>query len=215
MARKDSVARLRWIVRSLQKDDAVRSIITKRIDEFRSFQNKHNRSWFSELCFCLLTANWKAKESIAIQQELGPKGFLTMPQDRLQQFLKSRGHRFHPQRAERIVLARDFADIKTQLKGLSSQNARLFLVDHIKGYGYKEASHFLRNVGYLDVAIIDRHILRLLKEHELFCTTQKTMTTRCYLEAEDTFNRLAETLDLSAGELDLYLWYHATGTVLK
>ncbi len=206
---------LKRIVYALKEDDTIKDLVTNRVNEFRSFQKKQNKSWFSELCFCLLTANWKAQESIALQRELGPKGFLTMPHAQLQQFLQKRGHRFHPQRAERIVLARAFSDIKTRLKNMSTGDARLFLVKHIKGYGFKEASHFLRNVGYLDVAIIDRHILRIMKEHALFCSDQKTMTPRCYIQAEHAFLRLAETLGMSAGELDLYLWYRATGTVLK
>ena len=34
----------------------------------------------------------------------------------------------------------------------------------IKGLGYKEASHFLRNIGFPGYAILDKHILNSLRE---------------------------------------------------
>ncbi|MCK4265146.1 hypothetical protein KAW80_02185 [Candidatus Babeliales bacterium] len=55
---------------------------------------------------------------------------------------------------------------------------------NIKGIGYKEASHFLRNVGYNDVAIIDRHVLRFLKREKLIQEIPKTTTPKKYLAFE-------------------------------
>jgi len=37
-----------------------------------------------------------------------------------------------------------------------------WLVKNLTGLGYKEAGHFLRNIGSGKIAILDRHILRNL-----------------------------------------------------
>jgi len=191
----------------------IKKQVDQRLKEFK--QKRTNKDWFSELCFCLLTANWKAKESIDIQNELKYKGFSEKKQQELQKYLKAKGHRFHPQRAERICLARQHLDIKNKLKGKDDFQARDWLVKNIKGLGYKEASHFLRNVGYDDVAIIDRHILKVLYENKYIQEIPKTITKKRYLEIEKTLAKLAKQLKMTQAELDLYLWYIKTGKILK
>ena len=184
----------------------IKNIIKKRLKEFENQKN-----WFSELCFCLLTANWKAEQSIAIQNKLKNK-FLTLPLNRLKQELKQQGHRFWPQRAERICLARKHKNIKSILK--KQKNPREWLVKNIKGLGMKEASHFLRNVGYKDYAILDRHILKLMAEHN-YIRVPKSLTRKRYLELEAIFNTIADKLNMAPAELDLYMWYIQTGKILK
>jgi N-glycosylase/DNA lyase len=80
--------------------------------------------------------------------------------------------------------------------------------------GYKEASHFLRNIGFMDVAIIDRHILNILVEYGLI-KRPKTLSKKNYLEIEKKLEKLAKKTRMSLGELDFYLWYMKTGKVLK
>jgi N-glycosylase/DNA lyase len=41
------------------------------------------------------------------------------------------------------------------------------------------------------------------------------MTKKRYLEIEAVLKKIAEKLDMSLAELDLYLWYLETGKVLK
>jgi len=48
--------------------------IEQRLKEFAILHQQGNDEWFSELCFCILTANSQAKRAIAIQQELGAEG---------------------------------------------------------------------------------------------------------------------------------------------
>jgi N-glycosylase/DNA lyase len=196
------------------RKSAVGRLVSKRIKEFEALGRKGNRQWFSELCFCLLTANWKAKESIEIQNKLGEKGFICIPKSKLQRFLKKEGHRFHPQRAEYICLARKFLNIKDKLKGKDDFSAREWIVKNIKGLGYKEASHFLRNVGYKHLAILDRHILAVMSK-EKYISMPKTLTRKRYLDIEKVFNQLAKQLKMSSAELDLYVWYIKTGKILK
>jgi N-glycosylase/DNA lyase len=89
-------------------------------------------------------------------------------------------------------------------------------VENVKGLGWKEASHFLRNVGFFDVAIIDRHILSNMREHGLVTADgKKGLTKRRYLEYEGMLKRVAERLGMTLGKMDLYLWYRKTGQVLK
>jgi N-glycosylase/DNA lyase len=84
----------------------------------------------------------------------------------------------------------------------------------VTGIGYKEASHFIRNIGHTDCAIIDFHILDILARSGLI-DKPKTLTRKKYLEIEDVLRRIGARSSLNLGELDLYLWYMETGKVLK
>lgn len=185
--------------------------IAKRLTEFSELGKLQNNEWFSELCFCLLTANSQAQRAINIQKHLGVQGFLENPQENIAQTIKSFGHRFHNTKAKYIVLARKYKNIKDQLKNLTSIEAREFIVKNIKGLGYKEASHFLRNVGYNDLAIIDRHILKFLHQNSLIKEIPKVVTKKIYLECEN----LLKKYNINLSKLDLMIWYHITGKVLK
>lgn len=198
-------------IEKVKKSDT-KKIIDQRMKEFRDMKKKTNRDWFCELCFCLMTANWKAKESIELQEQLSHEGFCAWPQKKLAGFLKKKGHRFWPQRAERISLARKHIEIKDIM--IKEKDPREWLVKNIKGLGYKEASHFLRNVGYEDYAIIDRHIINTLIEKKLI-EPPKTITKKRYLEIENILAGIAKKAGLNQAELDLYLWYLKTGKVLK
>ncbi len=85
----------------------------------------------------------------------------------------------------------------------------------IKGLGYKEASHFLRNVGYRGYAILDKHILRCLAEVGVLDTPQPPTTRARYLSTEERLRRFAADLGLDFDELDLVLWSMKTGEILK
>jgi N-glycosylase/DNA lyase len=188
--------------------------VKRQIQEFCSFKFKDNESWFSELCFCILTANSSAEMGIKIQKELGYEGFASLNENELAEKLRELGYRFYNVRADYIVRARRFLNIKDIIVDMDPFDARNWLVENVKGYGYKEASHFMRNVGYLDFAILDRHILRMLHNHGIV-EKPKYLVKRRYLEIERVFVQLAEELEIRPGELDLYLWYLATGKILK
>ncbi len=170
---------------------------------------------FSEACFCILTANSSATLGIKIQKEIGIEGFRTLSYEELFSKIRSMGHRFASQRAERIVLLREKEDLLNEVaKYKNGKEARELLVKNIKGYGYKEASHFLRNIGFKDVAIIDRHISRYLFERGLV-KPRKTITKKVYLECEEALEKICEELNLNQAELDLYIFYIKTKKVLK
>ena len=200
-------------------DKNTKTIIKQRLNEFRAFKNKCNEDWFSELCFCILTANSRAKTAINIQKELGPKGFINKNQTELTETIKRNKHRFHNNKARYIVDAREHINVKNliqnMVKNKSETEARAWIVDNIKGIGYKEASHFLRNTGHFNLAILDRHIINLMFEHNLINSIPKPIKKSDYLLIENEFNKLAEKLNLSPAELDLNMWYLKTGEVLK
>jgi N-glycosylase/DNA lyase len=196
------------------KKEPISKVISQRMKEFADYGKEKEDKVFSELCFCLLTANFQAEKCIQIQKEM-ERGFEILPQEELAKQLKKVGHRFWPQRAERIVLARD---CKTELCSLvfkrSGKEMREWLVKNVKGLGMKESSHFLRNVGYKDVAIIDFHIVDLLVDEGMI-EKPKTITPKKYLEIENVLEDLGRKVELNLAELDLYLWYLETGKVLK
>jgi N-glycosylase/DNA lyase len=176
---------------------------------------------FSELCFCLLTANSSASMGILLQKEIGIDGFKSMGLEELTQIISKHGHRFARQRAERIVKAREvFEDVLYLVRNArSGKEIRDLLSDpcskyKVRGFGLKEASHFLRNIGFDDVAIVDRHILRYLKEKKII-PDQKTLTRRIYLTAEEKLAEICSELKLTQSELDLYIFYIKTKKVLK
>ena len=187
------------------KKAEIANVISVRMEELGDVDDL-----FGELCFCLMTAGFRADKCIEIQKEIGP-GFRDLELDELKTELKRMGHRFWPQRAERIYLARDSED---ELKRIVSEGDRDWLVANVKGLGMKESSHFLRNVGFEDVAIVDFHIVDLLRREGLVGEF-KNLNKGKYLEIENVLRDLGKKVNLSLSELDLYLWYIETGTVLK
>ncbi|RMF55108.1 N-glycosylase/DNA lyase [Candidatus Woesearchaeota archaeon] len=201
------------------RNSSVKHKVESRLKEFESFAKKETDEWFSELCFCILTANSKAVTALNIQQELTSKGFCGYCQKDLSETIKRNKHRFHNNKAKFIVDARCHVDIKDKIRRIITEmgefEAREWLVKNIKGLGYKEASHFLRNVGYKNFAILDRHIISLMRENGVIKESPKNLSKKKYLELEKKFNKLAAQLNMSPAELDLYMWYMKTGEVLK
>ncbi len=212
--KKDTLGRLLTAVEKL-KNSHVKDLVETRIREFKENGGKPSREIFKELCFCILTANFNAERCIKISEEIND-GFLNLPEPELGRKLRLLGHRYPKTRARYIVEARKYADsLKKIIKTFNDGNMlREWLVKNVKGIGYKEASHFLRNIGFTNFAIIDFHIIDILAKHGLI-EKPKTITRRRYFEIEDLLRKLAGKLDLNLAELDLYLWYLETGKVLK
>ena len=203
-------------IENLKKSE-IKEIIDSRIKEFSELGKSSINEIFKELCFCLLTANFSAQGGIKIQKEIN-NGFLTLSEIDLAKKLSELGHRFPNARAKYIFLARE--KINGLKKILESDESNLKkreeIVKNIKGLGMKEASHFLRNIGYKNLAIIDFHIVDLLVKHNLIeKPNSKFLTPKKYLEIENLLKQIAQKTNLNLGELDLYLWYQETGKVLK
>ena len=89
-------------------------------------------------------------------------------------------------------------------------------IKNIKGIGFKEASHFLRNVGfYKDISILDRHILRNLVYLGVIDEIPKSLTGKKYLEIEEKMKKESDKLGIDMEYLDLVLWYKEAGEIFK
>lgn len=93
---------------------------------------------------------------------------------------------------------------------------REWLVKNITGYGYKEAGHFLRNIGYGDnIAILDRHILRNLVYFGVMDEMPSTITKGKYLDIEQKMICFSKVINIPMSHLDLLFWYKERGEVFK
>lgn len=204
----------------LQKIEGVRrspakSVIDNRLQEFKQAGQQHSNHIFKEACFCIMTANFTAERSIMIHTTIG-NGFLDLPEKQLALKLKKLGHRFPNTRAKYITEARKHKDtIKKTINGINDeQMLRQWIMENIKGLGIKESSHFLRNIGFDNYAIIDFHVVDILHEHKMI-KRPKTMTVKNYIKVENRLSKLCEKAKMTQAELDLYLWYLETGKILK
>lgn len=192
----------------------IRNHIEKKIEEIEKNRKFFSRDdIFKELCFCILVANNNLERTLEIWKKLG-NDFLNLPKNSLRRKLKYLGYRFYNIRAKYIIEARKkINDLENILKVKEPKEIREWLVKNIKGIGWKEASHFLRNLGYKDFAILDRHVLRILKENEIIEDVPKTLTKRKYLEIEEKLKTLAKELsnilkkEITLVELDFILFY--------
>jgi len=85
----------------------------------------------------------------------------------------------------------------------------------VKGLGYKEASHFLRNIGLKGYAILDKHVLNCLFELGVIDDPKPPSTRGRYLKAEGQLKEFAGQVNIDFDELDLVLWSVKTGEILK
>ena len=131
--------------------------------------------------------------------------------------------RFGDSKAKYIVEARGLftKDGKLYLKSHLSSFTNLFelrewMVENVKGLGYKEASHFLRNVGLgEEFAILDRHILRNLKRMEVISEVPVSITKKRYLEIEEKLRRFSREIGIPLADIDLLFWSRETGWIFK
>lgn len=133
-------------------------------------------------------------------------------------------HRYPSARPGYIVTTRDYlqADcqmrLRERLESFSDPLERrdwLAKEKRIKGLGYKESSHFLRNIGLSGYAILDKHILRCLAELGHIDSPQPPTTRARYLATEQLLLEFARDIHIDFDELDLVLWSMKTGEVLK
>jgi len=188
--------------------------INERVIDFINMGKSRNDSLFMELCFCILTANTSAEMGIRTQRMI-MDGFIEYSMEQLSEELKKAKYRFYNKRAGYIINARFIRkNIKKLISSMDHFTLREYLVNNVKGLGYKEASHFLRNIGIFDFAILDKHILQLLFDYG-YTKDMKLNSRADYLEKERIFNSIAGEYNIQPGIMDLYLWQIATGKILK
>jgi len=194
----------------------VMSKLGKEIEaRLREFERKRSREEiFLELAFCLLVANYRLEKALEILEELGEE-ITTLDEVGLKKELRRLGYRFWNKRAGYLIEARRRLDeVIEVVERKRPKEAREWMVKNVKGLGYKEASHFLRNLGVRDLAILDRHVMRILKRYGM-TNYDATPPKSEYLRIEQKLRGIASKLGMDLAELDLCLFFLATGKLPK
>lgn len=216
MTQKNSAAEeiksLRTLYRKIGKD------IESRLLEFEAVWKKgDDRAIFAELVFCLFTPQSKATSCWAAVERVCDANLLIEGSAAdIASMLK--GVRFHNTKAARVVEARKHLNgLKARIAGFGGPaEAREWLVENVNGMGYKEARHFLRNIGMgRDIAILDRHILKNLVRLGVIAEVPRHISPKIYLEIEARMKIFSEKERIPMGHLDILLWYRETGGIFK
>lgn len=228
-------------------DDEIRQIhgeiygrVEERLAEFRRiWESRDDTALFVELAFCLLTPQSGARRCALAMERLTGKGLLfrggfddICAELNIVRF-KNNKTRYLLEARERFIggggSLRDF------LLGCGTvPDMRKALVDTVKGIGYKEASHYLRNIGLgEDLAILDRHVLRVMDRLGLFESRTagndagirkivsgrgaipQSISGRRYCDLEGRLRGYAARAGVPMGHLDFVLFYMATGDIFK
>jgi len=202
--------------------DSKKNEIKGRIQDFRKILEKPEEKIFSELCFCICTPQSKAEVcERAISKLEENKRLFSGDEEQIRPFLNL--VRFPENKTKNIIKARKFftkdgkLKIKETVRSFKDlQELRDWLAYNIRGFGYKESSHFLRNIGLgEDLAILDRHILKNLMEYEVIDKIPKSLTRKKYLEIEQRMKKFSKKIGIPLAELDLLLWFKETGKIVK
>lgn len=202
----------------------MRPEILRRLAEFRKIgESGSDEEIFAEMCFCIFAAGTSAVHGgkcVGDIRDILMMGNLSEFQERLHK----NHRRFWRRRAEFVVKTRDYLrkemelKLRERLRAISEPMARRdFLAENkfIKGIGYKEASHFLRNIGFRGYAILDVHILKSMREIGVIRKAQRPANRKNYIRLEGRFHAFAKSIGIDSDELDLVLWSLKTGQILK
>ena len=213
------------LIAELKKDYRVkRPHIVKRLAEFKAAFDRGDQAIFEELCYCILTAGSSAKmgmRTVEALRDLLPNGGLRV----LQQRARAHHVRFWRIRPAYIVHTRECLrdvcglELRSFIQSFDSPEAlRDFFAGNknIKGLGYKETSHFLRNIGFRGYAILDKHILNSLGELGVISKGTRPPSTRTrYLTIEKKLRQFSREIGIDMDHMDLLLWSRKTGVILK
>jgi N-glycosylase/DNA lyase len=211
-------------IETIVADHALRSsAIRARLAEFVAVPRE---LWFYELAYCLLTPQSSAVNASRVVDALQASHFLERGDDPTPLLRDRKNYiRFHNTKSLRLLEAREsypflLAELDRSRARASSLRTdgyllRHWLLAHVRGLGWKEASHFLRNIGYQELAILDRHILRNMKHHGVIRAIPKTLTSKRYVSLERAFMKFAGYLNIPMDELDLLFWSRETGEIRK
>ena len=201
---------------TLKKDE-----IQKRLRNFEEVFKKGNKEIFEELCFCILTPNASARMGINAMAYLRPVLYTGNVSD-FQEALKKSKYRYPNKRAEYLIELKEFVkkelrfNLKEKILSIKDHNElREYFVENIKGISWKESSHYLRNIGFKGYCIIDKHILNCLMELKVLETNKRPANKKQYLEIEQKMKEFSNKIGINIDELDLLLWSHKSGEILK
>ncbi|MEM4259397.1 MAG: DNA lyase [Candidatus Pacearchaeota archaeon] len=204
------------LIKELKKSYKLKkSRITAKLNWFKSLSESEQKK---EFMFCLLTPQSNAQRCWEAVEQLNLLNKFT--DDKIKEILKAKT-RFYNNKTKYILEAeKTWNNLKQKLKindkKDSIKNLRNWLADNVKGYGLKEASHFLRNIGKSNnqIAILDRHIVRNMKKFGII-TDESIKSGRDYLEKEQKFLEFSKKIGIPADELDLLFWSNENGEIFK
>lgn len=202
----------------------IKEDIEKRLKEFKSvWDNGKNRDIHVEMSFCILTPQSKAVNAWQAITTLRDNGLLfNGSAEEIVEYLnivrfKNNKSKYLVELREKMtdstgeIITKDFFSSFEEIS-----KAREWIVKNVKGMAYKEASHFLRNVGFgKEIAILDRHILKNLVRLEVIDEVPKSITPKLYLEIERKMKDYCKFVNISMDSLDLLLWYLEAGEIFK
>lgn len=202
----------------------IKKDIDKRLEEYKStWEHGSNEDIHAELSFCILTPQSKARNAWkAITNMRNDNILFTGTAEELAEYLNI--VRFKNNKAKYLVELRNqmtdengkiiTKDFFSSFKTVNEK--REWIVNNIKGMAWKEAGHFLRNVGFgSEIAILDRHILKNLVRLEIIDEIPKTLTKKIYLEIENKIKVFCEETKIPMDSFDLLLWYLEAGEIFK
>lgn len=204
--------------------DIIETDIETRIDDFRRvWLEGNNEDIFVELSFCILTPQSKARNAWKAITILRDNNLLFSgnPEEIVEylnivRFKNNKAENLYRLRNQMLSKEGEFIT-KDLIESLGDIEAkREWLVKNIRGIGYKEASHFLRNIGFGDeIAILDRHILKNILNLAVIDELPKTLTKKKYLEIEEKMKEFSRLIKIPMDHLDLLLWYMEAGEIFK
>ncbi len=197
--------------------------IRLKLAEFSAiWQTGTDEKLWEEMVFCFFTGGCSARMGLRSIEAVRPI-LLSGTHLELMNALVGK-HRYPRARAGYIVASREFLQehcgmqLRKKLESFTDELERrdwLVKEKRIKGLGYKEASHYLRNIGFKGYAILDKHILRSLAELKFIDDPKPPNTRTKYLSIENKLKEFAKSVKIDFDEMDLVLWSLKTGEILK
>lgn len=199
--------------------------IRARLREFhRVWQTASDDRLWEEMVYCIFTAGASARMGLKSVEALRPLLANGAQREMTKALVAAGAHRFPNARPAYVVVTRDYLRetcsmrLRDRLQSFREPFERrdwLAREPKIKGLGYKEASHFLRNIGFKGYGILDKHIIRCLHELRVIDSPKPPTTRGRYLETEQQMREFAAQAQIDFDELDLLLWSMKTGDILK
>lgn len=204
-------------------EQAIRDVCSI-LDEWPSvsWQKHREDDLWKELVFCILGSRVRFEVVHAAIERMDGMCLLSQPLrntcfDQYEEdtvVALSGGYPFYRVRANQIRRAAEHlytsrGSILKLLDGTSDvRSARRVLVAEVAGLGPKQASLFLRNIGYAKhIAILDVHVLTYLNRVGLTDTLLKSVSTLSQYEVlEDSFIEHAYAFGYSPDQFDLAVW---------
>jgi len=185
--------------------------IESRLKDFKNLEEVEQQK---EFMFCLLTPQSNAQKCWEAVEQISENS--NSNENDIKSILKSKT-RFHNNKTRYLLEARQvWNNIKQKLSSQNTKELRNWLAANVRGYGLKEASHFLRNIGKSnnEIAILDRHILKNLEALNII-KDKKIKSKKDYLEKEQKYLDFAKQTGIPADELDLLFWSRENGEIFK